>query len=155
MLLVSSINFSLPTWLIVAGWIHSDMKGSNGGFRHWQVSGPAISGVAACYSSTNVDFASFQPLRSQHKPSRLVFCLHLCPTTILYCNFCPPFPAHPMQTFMILPGMSIYSQIFQSNVVGASVSSNQCREALKHSEMVYLLCRFRSRAQNPWLVIVL
>ena len=26
--------------------------------------------------------------------------------------------------------------------------------ALKHSEMVYLLCKFRSCAHNPWLVIV-
>ena len=40
-----------------------------------------------------VDFASFQPLRSQHSPPRLVFGLYLCPTTILYSNLCLPF--HP------------------------------------------------------------
>ena len=49
------------------GWIHSDVKGSNGDFWHWQVSGLAISCLAAFFSSSNVDsvdFASFQPLRS-------------------------------------------------------------------------------------------
>jgi len=48
--------------LIVAGGIHNDVKGLNGGFRHWQVSGLAISSVAACFSIPNihgVDFASF------------------------------------------------------------------------------------------------
>ena len=35
------------------------------------------------------------------------------------------------------------------------MSSNySAREALKHSEMVYLLCKFCLRAHNPWLVIV-
>ena len=50
-------------------WFHSDVKGSNGGFWNWQVSGLAISSVAANFSSLNknsVDFALFQPLRSQH-----------------------------------------------------------------------------------------
>jgi len=40
---------------------------------HWQVT---VSSAAACFSSPNihsVDFASFQPLRSQHNSSRLVF----------------------------------------------------------------------------------
>ena len=53
--------------------------GSNGGFRYWQVSGLAIIGVAASFSSPNVhtvDCASLKPLRSQHNPSRLVFGLH-------------------------------------------------------------------------------
>ena len=43
------------------------------------MSGLAISNVAACFSSpnvNNVDFASFQPLKSQYNPSRLVFGLH-------------------------------------------------------------------------------
>ena len=34
--------------------IRGDVKGSNGGFRHWQVSGLAVSIVAACFSSPNV-----------------------------------------------------------------------------------------------------
>jgi len=49
------------------------VKGSDGGFRHWD--GLVISTVAASFSSPNVqtvDFASFQPLRSQYNPSRLV-----------------------------------------------------------------------------------
>jgi len=55
------------------------VKGSNGGFRHWQEIRLAILRVAASFSSPNthtVDYASFQPLRSQHNPSRLVFGLH-------------------------------------------------------------------------------
>ena len=60
LLLVSSLNFSLPTlgWLLQE-WIHDDVKGLNGGLRHWRVFG---SSVAACFSSPNVhsvDFASF------------------------------------------------------------------------------------------------
>ena len=40
--------------------MYSDVKGSNGGFRHWQVSGLTISSVAACFSSPivhSVDYA--------------------------------------------------------------------------------------------------
>ena len=79
-LLVSSLNFGLLTrgWLW-QGWIHGDVKGSNGRFRHRQVSGLAISSIAASLGSPNVhtvDCASFQALRSQHSPSRLVFGLH-------------------------------------------------------------------------------
>jgi len=79
-----------------AVWIHDDVKGLNGGFRHWQVSGLVISSVAASLSSLNVhtiNCASFQPLRSQHNPSRLVFGLHWCFTTILNCILFPP--VHP------------------------------------------------------------
>ena len=87
------------------------------------MSGLAISSVAASFSSPNVhtvDCASFQPLRSQHNPSRLVFGFHYGPTTILNCNH---------------------------YLAGTSVSSNySAREALKHSEMVYLLCKFQSHA---------
>jgi len=63
---------------------------------YWQVS---VSSGAACFSSPNnhsTDFALFQPLRSQHKSSRLDFGLHSCPTTILYYKLCLPFhPPHP------------------------------------------------------------
>ena len=64
--------------------------------QHWRVSGLPISSVAACFTSTNVhsvDFASFQPFRSQHSLSRLVSGLQSCPNIILYYNLCPPF--HP------------------------------------------------------------
>ena len=67
------------------------MEGWNGGFRHWQVSGLAISSIAACFSSPSirsVDFASFQPLKRQHSPSRLVCGFHSCP------NFCTITFAH-------------------------------------------------------------
>ena len=33
-------------------------------------------------------------------------------------------------------------------------AATSAREALKHSEMVCLLCKFHSRAHNPWLVII-
>jgi len=52
------------------------VKGSNGGFRHWQVFGLAISSVAASLSSPNVhtvDCASFQALKSQHSPLQVGF----------------------------------------------------------------------------------
>jgi len=69
--------------LIVAG---VNLKGSNGSFRHWQVSGLTISRIAACFSCPNVhsvDCASFKPLRSQHNRSRLIFWASLVP----YHNF--------------------------------------------------------------------
>ena len=77
--------------------------------------------VAASFSSPNVhtaDCASFQPLRSQHNASRLVFGpyhnseLQPFPTS--------PFPApHPMKTSLILPRTSnqpIFSKLFGGNV---------------------------------------
>ena len=51
-ILVSSLNLSLPTWgWLQQGWIHGDVKGSNGSFRHWQVSGLGTSSIAAWLSS--------------------------------------------------------------------------------------------------------
>ena len=44
-LLVSSLHFSQPTQ--GQGWFLGDVKRSNGGFWHWQVSGLPISNVAA------------------------------------------------------------------------------------------------------------
>ena len=82
----------------------------------------------ADYHSPNVhsvDFASFQPLRSQHSPSRLVFGLYLYPTTILYSNLCPPFhPHHPLN--VNIPDTTSHVQLarFLSYLAGTSVSSN-------------------------------
>ena len=103
--------------------------------------------VTACFSSSNihgVDFALFQPLRSQHNPSRLVFGLHQCPTIILnYITFSFILPCMSYQpNFLILFGGNFCEQqLFNA------------REAVKYSEMVYLLCKFRLRTHNPWLVI--
>jgi len=90
------------------------VKGLNGGFRHWQVSGVAISSVAACFSSQNiqsVDFASFQPSRSQHNPFRLVFGLHLCPTTTCLPPFCTISFATPL-TQRKIPDTTSHIKIF-------------------------------------------
>ena len=61
----------------------------------------AIIQYCCLFSSPNVrsvDFASFQPLRSQCNPSRLVFGLHWCPNTILNYNlFLPVHPPPPTQ----------------------------------------------------------
>ena len=55
--------------------------------------------VAQTYT---VDLAPFQPLKSQHNPSRLVLRLHCCPTTFLNSNLPSP-TTHPMKTLLILP----------------------------------------------------
>ena len=142
LLLISGLNFSLPT----QSWLQQ------GGFRYWQVSGLAISSVAACFSSANihsVDFASFQPIRSQHIASRL----------ILYYNlFLPVHPptTHPMKASLILhfpctkhvPFAKFFHLIWRE-LLWAAVS---VKEALKHSDMVHLLGKFRSCAHNFWLV---
>jgi len=120
-----------------------------GSFRLWQVSGLAISSVATCLSSPNVhsvDFASFQPLRSQHSPSRLVstFC------TITF----PPgsIPHHPPN--VNIPDTTSHVQLAKFfypiwwELLWLATST---REALKHSEMVYLLCKFCSCAHDSWL----
>ena len=69
-----------------------------------------------------VDCASFQPLRSQHNPSRLVFELHWCPTTILNCKLFPPvYPPPPTQWkhpwYYLVVNFFCY-------LAGTSVSSN-------------------------------
>ena len=130
-LLVSRLNFNLLTrGRLWQGWLHGDLKGSNGGFRHWQVSGLAVSSVAACFSSPNVhsvNFASFQPLKNQQSPSRLVFGLNWCPTTILNHNISPPIhPPPPTQCkhpwyYLTRPT----SQFFLSYLVGTSVICEQ------------------------------
>ena len=80
------------------------MKSSNGSFWHCQVSGLAM---PSCFSSPNihdVDFTSFQPLRSQHSPSKLVFGLYSFLDSILYSNLCPPFrPPPPAQRENSIP----------------------------------------------------
>ena len=131
-LLVSSLNLGLSTWgLLLQRWIHGDVKHQNGGSRHWQVPGLAISSVAACFSSSNVhsvDFASYQPLRSRHNLPWLVFGLHWCPTTILNYNLFPPVhPSPPTQCkhpWNYLARST--SQIFLYFLVKTSVSSSYC-----------------------------
>ena len=96
------------------------MKGSNGGFKHWQVSGLAIS---SCFSSADVhsvDCASFQPLRSMDNPSRLVFGFSSALPQFLTMPVHPPPPnqckhpryylAHPTSHFLILFGRSFFEQ---------------------------------------------
>ena len=52
-LLISSLNFSQATWgWFQQGWFYSDVKGSNAGFWHWQVSGLAISSVLVAQTFT-------------------------------------------------------------------------------------------------------
>ena len=76
------------------------MKGLNGSFWHWQVSGMAISSVAACINSPNIhsiDCTSFQLLRSQHSPSKLILGFTrtlplFCALTSAYCSI----PCHPL-----------------------------------------------------------
>ena len=54
-----------------------------------------------------------------------------------------------MKTSLILPHTSNFFQVIWWEHLCAATSA---RKTLKHSEMVYLLCKFHSRAHNPWLV---
>ena len=87
LLSVSSLNFSLPT--------HGrrGVKGSNGGFWHWRVSGLSISNVASFFSSPK--FTVLSLLHFNHRGARTALpscCLdYSCSTSILYSNLCSSF----------------------------------------------------------------
>ena len=117
------------------------MKGLNGGFKHWRVSGLAISSVAACFGSPNVysvDFALFQPLRNQHSPSRLVLRLYSCPTTILHYNLCLHFIPHHSPNVNI-PDTSLHFQqakfsiLFSRNFCGQQLVPGRLSNTVKWS----------------------
>ena len=77
-------------------------------WRYTWVSGLPISNVAACFSGPNVDFSSFQPLRSQHSPSKLIFRLYSCPTTIYTLTFVRhSIPHHPTLDTTLLVQLAI------------------------------------------------
>ena len=62
----------------------------------------------------------------------------------------PQFWSATMKTSPILPRMSNYSiQVFRRELLWAATSA---REAVRHSEMVYLLGKYHSRAHNPWCI---
>ena len=113
-----------------------------GGYLGWQY--PVFLFVLC--SSPNVYsvyFSSVHPLRSQHSPSKLAFWLYLCPTFILYSNLCPLF--HPPPTtqcehpwyYLTHPTSLVFYLIWWELLQTAT----SIREALKHSEMVHLLCK--------------
>ena len=97
-------------------------------------------------SNCSVDFGSFQ---NQHSPSKLLFWLYSCPTSILYyklfCYFIPYYVSPTTTLLVQLASQFFYLRIFYKE---------QLVQALKHSELVHLLCRFHSPAHNPWPVIV-
>ena len=135
------------------------MKGSIDSFWHWQVSGLAISSVAACFGSPNihsVDIASFQPLKSQHSSFKLVFGLYSCPTSILYSNLCLPFHPPPTRSWAFLTLLcSSNSPDFLSDLAGTSTNSNySARKALEHNKMVHLLCKSYLHTHTLWVVVV-
>ena len=81
--------------------------------------------LAVQASTCSVDFASFQLLRSQYSPSRLVFGLYLCPTTILYSNIIPPFHSllpsqceHPLHVHL-----AMFSNFYEQQLVLGKLSS--------------------------------
>ena len=119
----------------------------------WQ-SGLAISNVAACLSGPNIlsiDFASFQPLKSKHSPSKLVFGLYLCPTSILYSNLCPPLhppppppppPPHhppnistPESNFFIQ--LARFSTLFHLNIYNCELGLGKLSNTVKWSTVSF------------------
>jgi len=72
-LLVSSLNlvYLLKVDCSRGEFVHGDVKGSNGGFRHWPVSGLAISSVAACFSNPNVHSVYFAFISAIKEPAHL------------------------------------------------------------------------------------
>jgi len=70
------------------------VKGSNGGFWHWIVSGLAIISVAASPNFHSVDLASFQPLRKGQ-----IFKAGFLALLVPYLQYLPAIPSpttHPM-----------------------------------------------------------
>jgi len=66
------------------------------------------------------------------------------------------FPRHPPNenipdTTSYVQPTNFFLKVIWQELLWAATSA---REALKHSEMVYLLGKFHSRAHNPWLVVV-
>ena len=72
----------------------------------------------------------------------------MCPTSICTLTFSHHFiPHHSEHSWYHLPHPT--SPTWQELLQAAS----NAKEALKHSEMVHLLCKFHLLAHNPWLVI--
>jgi len=58
--------------------------------------------------------------------------------------------AHPTWASPDITSLILLARLFGRNFLQAATSA---KEALKHSKMVYLLCKFHLHAHNPWLVI--
>ena len=105
----------------------------------------------------SIDFVSVQLLRNQYSPTKLVFWLYMCPTSILFSNFCPPFHTPPPTNYSIpdttlLVHLAIFYSLFgRWELLKAATSTG---EVLKHYEIVHNLFKFHSCAHNPWLVKV-
>jgi len=117
-----------------------------------------ISSVAASFGSPNVhsvDCASFQPLRSQHNPIQAGF---LGPTTILNCNLFPlvhPPPStqwkHPWY-YLARPTSQFFLKLaIWRELLWAATSARELLNTVKW--FTFYVCKFQSRAHNPWLVI--
>ena len=114
---------------------------------------PVLLLVLAVYKHPQYRFCFISTIKeSQHNPSRLVFGLYLCPTTIS-CHFIPHHPPNVNirdTTLQIQPAKKFKSYLARTS---ESIATS-AREAFKHSKMVYLFCKFCLRTHNPWLVIV-
>jgi len=85
------------------------VKGSNGGFWHWWVSGLALSSVDACFSSSNVHSVDFASFLSQQAALSTWFMGFTCAQ--------PSFCTLALARFSILFGGNFYSARKFSNTV--------------------------------------